>query len=69
MLLPTESNKLLAEWQGPYAVTKQIGSVNYEVDMHDRRKRKRVFHVNMLCKWETSSILYAEESTHNEVAF
>ncbi len=36
-----------------YSIIKLVGKVTYEVDMHDRRKRKRVFHVNMLKKWET----------------
>lgn len=31
---------------------KAIGKVNYLVDMSDRKKRKRVFHVNMLKKWQ-----------------
>ncbi len=53
VLLPTSTSKLLAEWQGPYSIIKPVGKVTYEVDMHDRRKRKRVFHVNMLKKWET----------------
>jgi len=37
-----------AQWQGPYKVVKAVGKVNYCVDMHDCRKRHRVFHVNML---------------------
>ena len=53
VLLPTSTSKLLAEWQGPYSIIKPVGKVTYEVDMHDRRKQKRVFHVNMLKKWET----------------
>ena len=48
VLLPTSSNTLLAQWQGPYKVTKQVGKVNYLIDMHDRRKRKRLFHIYML---------------------
>ena len=55
VLLPTTENKLTAQWQGPYKVLKQIGKVNYCVDMHDRRKRRRVFHVNMLRKWHAPS--------------
>ena len=47
VLLPTSSSKLLAQWQGPYTVIRPVGAVNYLVDMHDRRKRKRVFHVNI----------------------
>ena len=52
VLLPTMENKLTAQWQGPYKVLKQIGKVNYCVDMHDRR---RVFHLNMLRKWHAPS--------------
>ena len=26
----------------------KVGKMNYMVDMHDRRKRKRIFHINML---------------------
>ena len=48
VLLSTSANKLLAQWQGPYQVLQQVGKVNYLVDMHDRRKRKIIFHVNML---------------------
>ena len=42
------TSKLLAQWQGPYQVVKCMGKVTYMVDMHDQRKRRRVFHVNML---------------------
>ena len=48
VLLPTSSNKLLAQWQGPYQVIERTGKVTYKVDMHDKWKRHRVFHVNML---------------------
>ena len=40
VLVSTSHSKLLAQ--------KRVGKVNYVVDMTDRRKRKRVFHVNML---------------------
>ena len=48
VLLPTTSNKLLAQWQGPYQVVQQMGKVTYLIDMQDKKKRKRIFHVNML---------------------
>ena len=51
VLLPTDTNKLIAKWQRPYQVMKKIGNVNYQIDMHDCRKRKRIFHVNMLRPW------------------
>ena len=51
VLLPTSSNKLLAQWQGPYRVLCIVGEVNYEVYMPDKWKRRAVFHINMLKKW------------------
>ena len=58
VLLPTLSAKLLVHWHGPYEVNQQIGKVNYLVSMPDRRKRRRTFHINMLCKWN-------EPASHN----
>ena len=51
VILPTSTNALMAQWQGPYKVLKQVGKVTYCIDMHDRRKRKRLFHINMLCEF------------------
>ena len=48
VLLPTTSNKLLAQWQGPYRVLRRVGEVNYKVYMPDKRKRKAILHINML---------------------
>ena len=45
VLLPTETSKLLAQWYGPYPVLHQLSPVNYEVDMYDKKKRRRIFHV------------------------
>ncbi len=36
VLLPTSSSKLLAKWQGPFEVTRQVGDLNYEVVRTDR---------------------------------
>ncbi|KAG5277592.1 hypothetical protein AALO_G00119390, partial [Alosa alosa] len=51
LLLPTTENKLLARWQGPYRVTRQLGPVTYELEMPGRRKTKQAFHVNLLKEW------------------
>ena len=56
VLLPTATSKLLAQWQRPYEVLKRIGKVDYIIDMHDRRKRKRIFHVNMLRKFHVPKV-------------
>ena len=54
VLLPSISSKLLAQWHGPYWVICPGGQVNYLVDVHDRQKKGRVLHINMLKKWHTS---------------
>ena len=51
ILLAVPTTKLMAQRQGPYPVLRQVGSVTYEIDVVDRRKRKRILHVNMLRKW------------------
>ena len=33
LLLPTSTNKLVAQWQGPYEAVKKIGKVDYLVHM------------------------------------
>ena len=46
VLLPTSSNKLLARWQGSYRVLHKVGKVNYEVDMLNKRKRRKILTKN-----------------------
>ena len=48
LLLPTDDNKLLAKWHGPYEITRRTGEVTYEVHMPERGKKKQTFHVNLL---------------------
>ena len=55
VLLPTSSNTLVAQWQGPYKVIKQVGTVNYLINMHNCRKRERLFHINMLREYLPST--------------
>lgn len=55
VLLPTSSSKLLALWQGPYQIMERTGKVTYQVNMHNKRKRCRVFHVNMLKAYQVRS--------------
>ena len=39
VLLPTSRNKLLAQWEGPYPITRVLDPVNFEVNMFDKRKK------------------------------
>ena len=65
VLLPTSTNKLLASWCGPYSVIRKVSPVNYEVEMADRRRKNRIFHLNMLRQWHPPCALslLAEEVT------
>ena len=45
VMLPTDSNKLLMKWRGPYTIKEKLGENNYLVAMDGRDK---VFHINML---------------------
>ena len=46
VLLPSTSNKLLAEWKGPYIVIERVSPVDYKVQIN--RKTEKIFHINML---------------------
>ena len=55
VLLPTAMSKLLAQWQDSYEVVKPFGEVDYMISMHDRRNKHRMFHINMLKQFHSSS--------------
>ena len=69
VLLPAQKDKLLAEWQGPYTIHKRITDVTYEIIVPEKRKKNRIFHVNMLARWEspTAACLEVEEATEERV--
>src|SRR6218665_435319 len=43
-------NKLLARWEGPFIVTRQLSMVNYEIMTDEGPK---VYHINLLRIWHT----------------
>uniref|UniRef100_A0A671TSD1 ribonuclease H n=1 Tax=Sparus aurata TaxID=8175 RepID=A0A671TSD1_SPAAU len=51
VLLPSSSSKLLAKWQGPFAVTRRAGNVDYEVVRSDRGWATQIYHLNLLKAW------------------
>jgi hypothetical protein len=48
VLLSTKSNKLLMQWKGPYTIVKNIGDMDYTIDMGGKMK---TFHANLLKKY------------------
>ncbi|XP_036001527.1 alpha-1,3-mannosyl-glycoprotein 2-beta-N-acetylglucosaminyltransferase b isoform X1 [Fundulus heteroclitus] len=64
LLLPSSTSKLLAKWQGPYTISRQLGPTTYEVYHPDKKKATQAYHVNLLKEWkepwpapETSCVL------------
>jgi transposase InsO family protein len=49
LLLPTERNKLLLSWQGPFRIVSKVGEVDYRIEMSSGRVK--TFHVNMLKRY------------------
>lgn len=52
LLLPTSETKLIVRWQGPYKVIRRTGPVDYEVETPDKKEKRKIFHVNLLKKWQ-----------------
>ena len=48
VLLPTDKNKLLMQWKGPFEINSQIRANNYKIAMGDKLK---TWHVNMLKRY------------------
>lgn len=55
ILLPTSTNKLVAKWMGPYPITERLGKTTYRVRTGSGAKGIRVFHINMMSRWESPS--------------
>ncbi|XP_068213666.1 uncharacterized protein, partial [Palaemon carinicauda] len=48
ILLPTDSNKLLMQWKGPFNVENIVGKNDYGINIHGK---VRTYHINMLKKY------------------
>ena len=48
VLLPSSTSKLVAKWQGPFVVTRQVGDVDYEVVRSDQGGATQIYHLNLL---------------------
>ena len=46
ILLPTDLNKLLMQWKGPFEVLERVGATDYKICI--REGRTKIFHINML---------------------
>ncbi|KAL8576640.1 hypothetical protein ACOMHN_025115 [Nucella lapillus] len=48
LLLPTNHNKILMHWKGPFDIIEKVGHQDYRIDVNGRRK---LFHANLLRKY------------------
>lgn len=48
IFLPTDSNKLLMQWKGPFKVVEKKGFSDYRIDVNGKF---RLFHANLLKKY------------------
>ena len=48
LLLPTDNNKLLLQWKGPYDITQKVAVNDYRIQIGENTK---TFHANMLRKY------------------
>ena len=45
LFLPTDNNKLLLQWKGPFSVVAKISNTDYQIDVNGK---VRTFHANLL---------------------
>ena len=57
VLLPTDNNKLLLHWKGPYPVVQRLNDCDYKVRIKDKVK---TFHINLLKRYVTRQPTDAE---------
>lgn len=50
-MLPTDENKQLGKWQGPFKVTKKLGPATYEIATPGGSRSHRTLHINLLKEW------------------
>lgn len=65
ILLPTDKNKMIMQWKGPFLVLTRRNEVDYELDMGGRTK---TFHINMLKKYEEREGSRQEQAVCNAAA-
>ena len=59
LLLPTEHNKLLVQWKGPFTVVHKLSDQDYRIDINGKLK---TFHTNLLKRY----ISRDEDSEHED---
>ena len=59
ILRPTNNNKLLMQWQGPFAITERVHGNDYQIDLNGK---SRMYHTNMLKQYYERGEVIPEDS-------
>ena len=51
VLLPSDDNKLLAKWQGPFEILRKLGPTTYQVSTPEQPHSSKTLHINLLKEW------------------
>ena len=63
MLLPTDSNKLVLQWKGPYKIKEVVNRMDYKVDIEGNFK---IFHANILTAYQEREASEVGMTVHEE---
>ncbi|XP_069119292.1 uncharacterized protein [Argopecten irradians] len=63
VLLPTDNNKLLLQWKGPFNIVEVVNQMNYKVEAGGKVK---VYHVNLLKHYVERKDSKEQDETNNE---
>ena len=63
VLLPTDSNKLVLQWKGPYEIKEVVNCMNYKVDIEGNLK---IHHVNILTAYQEREASEVRTTVHEE---
>ena len=66
LLLPQKVSSLSPSWVGPYVIQQKLGPVSYRVLLHDRVKKLRVVHTNMLRKYTPRIVCFISNQEGEE---
>jgi hypothetical protein len=68
LLIPTDNNKLLMQWKGPFKVIRKLNAVNYRID---HGHRCQTYHANLLKKYHrrTEDVTAGFEHMNSENIF
>ena len=63
VLLPTDSNKLVLQWKGPYEIKEVVNRMDYKVDIEGNFK---ILHANILTAYQEREASKVGMTVHEE---